>query len=408
MNRLGIPGLYPWQDETIGAILNDDDVFVSAPTGGGKSAVFQISAIMESGRALTLVISPLRALQLDQVQALKRKGVCSELLNSDLSKQERKDIMDKLPETCLLYLAPEQLKSGDLTDALRRCFVKRVVVDEAHILPQAELDFRPSYGQIEAFIKSLPVRPQIVACTATATKRERKRIIAALGMEGPKLFVHPVRRNNLRLLVKKIEGGGKYRTQEDSLFHEVENVLSRQKKKDGVIVYCPTVARVERLHKWLSARGWKVGKYTGEMSEKARQRAQKSFLSGKKSVMIATNAFGLGINKPDVRLIIHAGLPLTLSGYVQEIGRAGRDGKSAKCILFYSPADVDSNRRTLSLTRNPEAASYGVSGLNALKDLIRSTECLWRGIEKYYGEKPSKPCAHCAHCLRGSTKLAGL
>ena len=399
LDQLDIPDLYSWQADAVSAILNDDDVFVSAPTGGGKSAVFQIPAIMESGRALTIVISPLRALQLDQVQALKKRGVYAELLNSDLSQSERKRILDKLPETCLLYLAPEQLTRKDLNDALRQCFVKRIVVDEAHVLPQTELDFRPSYGKIKTFIQELPVRPQIAACTATATNRERSRIIEALGMDEPRCFIQPVRRKNLLLLVKKIEAGSRHQKQESILFHEIEHVLSEQKKRTAVIVYCPTVARVERLHKWLSARKWKVGKYTGEMPQQKRQKAQRDFLSGEKPIMIATNAFGLGINKPDVRLIVHAGLPLTLSGYVQEIGRAGRDGKTAKCILFYSSADVESNKRILSLTKNPEAANYGVSGLNALKDLITSSECIWYGIAKYYGEKLSEPCGHCAHCL---------
>lgn len=406
LKKLGVKNLYPWQAKAVTAILGDEDVFAVAPTGGGKSLLFQLPAVMESGRALTIVISPLRALQADQVQSLKEKEIAAELLNSDLSAQERKKVLNELPGTSLLYLAPEQLGSRELRDALQRCFVKRLVVDEAHILPQVETEFRPAYGQIRQFICTLPLRPQIIACTATATQAERDRIIEALGMCKPQIFMQPVRRDNLLLLVQRLKSKDKAQKLKDNLFHAVERTLFQQGKNDSIIVYCPTIKRVEQLQKWLSGRGWKAGKYTGEMSQKERQKIQRAFLSGKTPILVATNAFGLGINKPDVRLIIHAGLPLTLSGYVQEIGRAGRDGKPAVCVLFYTTSDVERNKRILARAKNDAAVHRGIEGLNALKNLIESKKCLWCGIEKYYGEKSNELCGHCLRCMEGKRKIS--
>lgn len=163
-------------------------------------------------------------------------------------------------------------------------------------------------------------------------------------------------------------------------------------------MYCPTVKRVKKLRKWLKGRGWKAIAYTGKMSKKKRIKAQQEFFSGSKKIIVATNAFGLGINKPNIRRIIHAGLPLTLSGYTQEIGRAGRDGKKAKCILLYTDSDFQRNERILKQSESKKAVRYGLKGLNALKKLLKSSKCLWSGIEEYYGQKSSGPCGHCSHC----------
>lgn len=399
IKQLGIDKLYPWQEEVVNAILNDDDVFVTAPTGAGKSVLFQVPAIMELGYALTIVVSPLRALQLNQIQELKMAGVQAEYLNSDLSNQERRKVLDKLQKICLLYLAPEQLRREDLHTALKECFVKRIVIDEAHILPQVELEFRPAYGKIREFIQSLPDRPQILACTATATAEDRRRIIKALGMKEQKKFIMPVRRDNLQLLIKDIKPNKNSCEPDSNLFHAVERAISQQRKKDSVIVYCPTVSRSEKLQKWLSGRGFKVGLYTGKTSQNKREKVQEGFFSGKPSIIVATNAFGLGINKPDVRLIIHAGIPLTLSEYVQELGRAGRDGAPAASLLFRVSGDFDKNKHILSYSKKQKEVRRSIRDLSALKDLLDSQECLWRGIETYFGEKPGKPCGCCSRCV---------
>lgn len=397
LHRLGVSELYPWQKVPQQVILRGDDIFVSAPTGGGKSLLFQLPSIMEEGQAITLVISPLRALQVDQAQQLQAKGIPVAILNSDLSASERRSVLEQLPDLCMLYLAPEQLRNSDLAEALSRCQVARVVVDEAHILPDAMLGFRKAYGRIGAFISSLPERPQVIACTATARPRDRKQILKALGVPDAKVFTSPVRRENLRLHVKKVDD------RKNTMYHSVERALkhwkkhSKRKNRGSVIIYCPTVKGVKRLHKFLKARGWHTKRYTGKTSQKKRRETQEAFLSGETPIIIGTNAFGLGINKPDVRLIIHAGLPLTMSGYVQEIGRAGRDGKKADCILLYTKGDAGRNKNILS-QGNCKAARRGIKDLDALKRLVQSGKCLWRGIEKYYGERPQKRCGTCCRC----------
>lgn len=397
LEKMGISELYPWQGPPLQSVLGGDDVFVSAPTGGGKSLLYQVPAVMDEGRALTIVISPHRALQVDQVLSLQAKGVPAVSLNSDLSNLERGAILEELQTYNLIYCAPEQLERGDLQEHLSRCRVARVVVDEAHILPEAILGFRKAYRRIGEFIAALPERPQVIACTATATPKDRKRILKSLGIPDATVFTFPVRRENLRIQVKKIEGNKR------EMYRSVERALKKWKKhgnrkeRGSVIIYCPTVKGVKRIHKYLKARGWHTKQYTGKTPREKRRETQEAFLSGETPIVIATNAFGLGINKPDVRLIIHAGLPLTMNGYVQEIGRAGRDGKKANCILFYTKGDAGRNKNILS-QGNRKAAQRGIKGLNALKKLVSSKECLWRGIERYFGEKPGKRCKRCCRC----------
>lgn len=237
----------------------------------------------------------------------------------------------------------------------------------------------------------------MIACTATARPKVRKRILKALRVPEAKVFALPVRREDLRISIKKVEGG------RGEMFRAVERALgqwkksSNRKERGAVIIYCPTVKGVKRLHKYLAARDWHTKKYTGKTSQKKRRKTQEAFLSGDAPIVIATNAFGLGINKPDVRLIIHAGLPLTMSGYVQEIGRAGRDGKRADCILFHTKGDPGRNKSILN-QGSRKAARRGIQDLNALTKLLQSDKCLWRGIEKYFGERPRKRCGTCCRC----------
>ena len=185
---------------------------------------------------------------------------------------------------------------------------------------------------------------------------------------------------------------------EHTLFQSVERELSKWDEHGAVIIYCPTVQRVKRLYKWLIARDYPVSKYHGKMRHAKRSAAQAAFMFGKRPVMVATNAFGLGIDKPDVRLIIHAGLPLSMDGYVQEVGRAGRDGKKSRCVLFYTKSDFDRNKRTLSQSGGRKAVARRLKRLNALHGLVDSKKCLWRVIEKYFGEKPQKKCRKCCRC----------
>lgn len=404
MKKLGVANLRPQQEAPMEAILDGKDVIVLMPTSGGKSLLYQLPAVMEPG-SLTLVISPLKALQLDQVDALRSKGIRAAVLNSDLSAAEHRDVLEDMTEHGgLLYLAPEQLRSPAVAEALQSCpILTRIAVDEAHILPQAKDDFRKAYGKIGSFIDSLPLHPQVIALTATATRNDVARIRKSLGIPNAERFRTPLRRDNLHLCIKnidnsKIRKGKRKPSTENVLFQSVERELSKWDKDGAVIIYCPTVKLVKRLCKWLKARDYPVGKYHGKMKHAKRKAAQQAFMRGKKPIMAATNAFGLGIDKPDVRLVIHAGLPLSMDGYVQEIGRAGRDGKKSRCVLFFTKADFERNKRILSHSGGNKAIRRKLKRLNALHGLVDSKKCLWRVIEKYFGEKPRKKCRKCCRC----------
>lgn len=405
--KLGVANLRPQQEAPMEAILNNEDVIILMPTSGGKSLLYQLPAVMEPD-SLTLVISPLKALQLDQVESLRSKGIRAAVLNSDLSAAEHRDVLEDMTEHGgLLYLAPEQLRSPTVAEALQSCpILTRIAVDEAHILPQSKDDFRKAYGKIGSFIDSLSLHPQVIALTATATRKDVARIRKSLNIDNASLFRTPMRRDNLRLYIKRIEAGGKTRkggqSIEHTLFQSVERELSKWDKDGTVIIYCPTVKLVKRLCKWLKARDYPVGKYHGKMKHAKRKAAQAAFMSGKKPIMVATNAFGLGIDKPDVRLVIHAGLPLSMDGYVQEIGRAGRDGKKSRCVLFFTKADFERNKRILSHSGGNKAIRRKLKRLNALHGLVDSKKCLWRVIEKYFGEKPQKKCEKCCRCRQKS------
>lgn len=395
MEKLGVQEFRPCQKQVFEKIFSARNVFAIIPTAGGKSLLYQLPALMGDG--LTLVFSPTKSLQVDQVTKLRERDLSAAYCNSDLSKAERKAVLDGLPHTRLLYIAPEQLQCEDMQEALARCHVSRVAIDEAHILPKAQMGFRRAYAKIGEFIASLSRKPQVIICTATATKRVRKQILGSLGVEDVDIFQAPVRRENLKLQIKKLE------TQK-SLRHAVERALDKwkhstgRKKRGSVIIYCPTVREVKRTYQWLKARDWKVQKYTGKTPQRKREQAIRRFMSGEYPIMVATNAFGLGIDKPDVRLVIHAGMPLSLDGYVQEFGRAGRDGKAAKCLLLYTPGDYGRNKAILNHAANKKSARQGVKDLNSLAKLLKSKKCLWQQIERYFGEKSGKPCKKCCRC----------
>lgn len=395
LKKLGIANLRPQQEAPTEAILDGKDIIVLMPTSGGKSLLYQLPAVMEPGN-LTLVISPLKALQLDQVDALRSKGIRAAVLNSDLSTAEHSSVLEDMTRRGgLLYLAPEQLQNMAVADALRTANLTRIAVDEAHTLPQAKDDFRKAYGKVGSFIHSLPHRPQVIALTATATRNDVSLIRKSLGIPNAERFRTPLRRDNLHLCINpidnsKIRKGKRKPSTENVLFQSVERELSKWDEDGAVIIYCPTVKLVKRLCKWLKARDYPVGKYHGKMKHAKRKAAQQAFMRGKKPIMVATNAFGLGIDKPDVRLIIHAGLPLSMDGYVQEVGRTGRDGRKSRCVLFYTKSDFDRNKRILSQSGGRKAVARRLKRLNALHSLVDSKKCLWRVIEKYFGEKPQK------------------
>ncbi len=225
-------------------------------------------------------------------------------------------------------------------------------------------------------------------------------IAESLNMLPPKTFTFPIRRENLSLSVKLVEAKSVHNKREslyNNRFHSVEQELQAWNGKGSCIIYCPTVKMVKQLFKWLRARNYKIGKYHGKMKREERETAYEKFMSGKCPIIVATNAFGLGIDKPDVRLLIHAGLPLSMDGYVQEIGRAGRDGKRSRCVLFYANSDFTDNERILR-RGNEEVVYQKLKRLRALQDLVKSNKCIWQGIERYFGQKKTKKCGHCCNC----------
>ena len=400
---LGIVKLNHYQHRIMPAIYAGRDVFVMLSTGGGKSLLYQLPAICEKGRGVTIVICPLIALQQDQVMALSKKGIKAVAINSHLSKYKRKEILNDLTSYCLIYLAPEQLRKKDFLAALEGVDVNRVVVDEAHVLPQSMADFRPAYGEIGDFIDNLPFRPQILALTATATTYERKQIISALGMNEVKKFIFPVRRDNLSLYVKVLEpisGTGTKAERLESSFSQA--VLAELMEWDGngqAVIYAPFKKRANEIYDWLKANDApRLGLYTGDTKPKKRKKLVKKFKQGKIQVMIATSAFGLGIDVPNVHLVIHAGLPLSMDAYVQEIGRAGRNGKEARCVLYFAKSDYKTSQDYLSRKTSPNALPYALWRLTSLQSITDAKNCLWKEIERYYGEKPGKRCHTCCAC----------
>lgn len=402
LQKLGFTHLLPDQQAPLDAILAGADVIAILPTGSGKSLLYQLPAVMDGGQRLTLVISPLRALQKDQVDSLTAKGVQAAVLNSDLTPAQHEAVLAAMSEGGgLLYLAPEQLQNPTVAAALRQANIARIALDEAHILPQAKDGFRKAYGKIGKFTQTLPQRPQILALTATATRGDVRRIRKSLRMyEDTQIFRAPVRRENLHLVIKNVEPSKKGMRLDTVRFRAVERTLRKWNGKGAVIVFCPTVKMVKQLHKWLKARDYAVSKFHGKMKPKKRKKTQDAFMCGKKPIMVATNAFGLGIDKPDVRMVIHAGLPLSMDGYVQEIGRAGRDGKKARCVLIYTKSDFTRNERLLKQFGKQKTVYRKLKRLYALKKLVQSNQCLWRGIERYFGEKQHKKCKKCCNCRK--------
>lgn len=329
-DTFGYESFRPGQEKVINAVLAGRDCIAVMPTGAGKSLTFQLPAKILNGP--TLVISPLISLMKDQVDALLLKGFRATIINSTVSFEERRTRLGGLRrgEWDLLYLAPEALE-GTLRDFLQGCPIKLVVVDEAHCISSWGHDFRPAYRKLSGLKAQLGDVP-ILALTATATRKVAADIIRQLGMAKPEGFKGTFFRQNLRIICQK-KGAGR------DLRNEILDYLRRRPGESGII-YCMTRKNVESLAEFLRGKGIQAEAYHAGMTDKARARVQDNFLSGKTPVTVATIAFGMGIDKPNVRFVIHREMPRSIESYVQEIGRAGRDGNPSDCLLFYSWADV--------------------------------------------------------------------
>ncbi len=383
------------QEALIDAIMSGRDVLGVMPTGGGKSICYQIPALMLPG--LTIVVSPLISLMTDQVAALTEAGVPAAFLNSSLSLEQLRETYAKTAgaQYKLLYVAPERLENESFLSLISHVPVSLLAVDEAHCISQWGQDFRPSYLKIAAFIAQLPARPVVAAFTATATEQVRADIVSHLGLQNPLLNITGFDRPNLYFAVR----------QPASKLAATLQLVREQSGKSG-IVYCSTRASVERVCEFLSGKGIAATRYHAGLSEEERRANQDEFRFDRKTVMVATNAFGMGIDKSNVSFVIHYNMPKSLEAYYQEAGRAGRDGSSGECILLYAPGDVQTARFLIQNGGNEELdpdvqARVREGELQRLRQMTgycKTTDCLRGYILSYFGQSHPKTCGCCGNC----------
>ncbi len=388
----GYRSFKPIQQKAIVSILNGQDTFVVMPTGGGKSLCYQIPALMLEG--MTLVISPLISLMKDQVDQLLRLGISAACMNSMLDENQYRELRTQIQnnQIKILYVAPERLRSGDFMAVLRKQKIALVAVDEAHCVSQWGHDFRPSYHGISQFIRSLPKRPVVAAFTATATAETRTDIMQRLELIRPNIYRASFNRANLILSVHR-DGNRR---------EELLKFVQNHHRQNGII-YCNTRKEVDRIWDELRRAGIQAVRYHGGMEDWERNQNQDSFLQEKVNIIVATNAFGMGINKPDVRYVVHYNLPKNIESYYQEIGRAGRDGLPSLCVLFFSYSDVHINRYLLEQnSKSEERLAFELQKMDDMVQYATTKRCLRQHILHYFGENAKDNCSACSNCCEVS------
>lgn len=392
----GYDAFRPGQESVIDSILSGKDVCAIMPTGAGKSICYQIPAMLLPG--ITLVISPLISLMQDQVKALNEAGIAAAFINSSLSERAFHETVRKTRngDYKILYVAPERLVTEGFMELAKTIEISMVTVDEAHCISQWGQDFRPSYMNISQFVDMLEKRPIVSAFTATATENVREDIICTLGLQDPFVLVNGFDRENLFFQVEKPKSKEQY----------ILDYVASHESESGII-YCATRKNVDNLYNLLESKGFSVAKYHAGMSAEERKRMQDDFVFDFTSIVVATNAFGMGIDKSNVRYVIHYNMPQSMENYYQEAGRAGRDGLEAKCILLFSAQDIVINRlllehKEMTDLSPEELATVKERDMQRLQSMERycyTTECLRNYILKYFGENPEKPCGDCGNCL---------
>ena len=393
----GYDSFRPGQESVINAVLEGRDILAVMPTGAGKSLCYQVPAMLLSG--ITLVISPLISLMQDQVKALNEAGVDAAFINSSLYEKELNDTFKNAYKGHykIIYVAPERLMSEGFISLAKSIEISMITVDEAHCISQWGQDFRPSYMDIAEFINILGKRPIISAFTATATQNVREDIICSLGLSDPYFLVTGFDRENLFFQVDKPQNKERF----------ILDYIERHRGESGII-YCATRKNVDSLYTLLRKQNISVAKYHAGMSNEERKQMQDDFVFDYTSIVIATNAFGMGIDKSNVRFVIHYNMPSSMENYYQEAGRAGRDGLNSECILLFSPQDIIINRfllehKDFSDIDQIDAMTIrerDIKRLHIMEGYCYTTECLRNYILKYFDEDPKKPCDDCGNCLR--------
>ena len=386
------------QENIIDNISNGNDALCIMPTGGGKSICYQIPALMSDG--IAIVISPLISLMKDQVTSLNQNGIRAAYINSTLtSAQQSRAIYNAMRgEYKLIYVAPERLEVPAFLNLCNSIKISLIAVDEAHCVSQWGHDFRPSYLKIADFISKLDNRPVISAFTATATDAVKRDILNLLGLKNPYQITTGFDRKNLFFAVKRPQRKQK----------ELLAIVSEHKNQSGII-YCATRKNVEKVSDFLNDNGYDSLIYHAGLNSEIRNRNQEDFINDRCNLIVATNAFGMGIDKPDVRFVVHYNMPKNLENYYQEAGRAGRDGENSDCILLYSPGDVhtqkffiENNDENAELTeeQREKIKKNDYYKLNKMIGYCTSTTCLRNYILNYFGEYHTNDCNNCSACLK--------
>ncbi|MGX5586157.1 DNA helicase RecQ [Bacillus thuringiensis] len=375
------------QDETIKNVLDGKDTVCIMPTGGGKSICYQIPALVFEGT--TLVISPLISLMKDQVDTLVQNGISATYINSSISIAEANQRIQlaKQGHYKLLYVAPERLDSMEFVDQLIDMKIPMIAIDEAHCISQWGHDFRPSYLHIHRILDYLPEKPLVLALTATATPQVREDICNTLEINQENTIMTTFERENLSFSVIKGQDRNAYLAD-----------YIRQNQKESGIIYAATRKVVDQLYEDLMKAGVSVSKYHAGMSDSDRNEQQELFLRDEVSVMVATSAFGMGIDKSNIRYVIHYQLPKNMESYYQEAGRAGRDGLDSTCILLYSSQDVQVQRFLIDQSTGESRFSNELEKLQNMTDYCHTEQCLQSFILQYFGEEPKEDCGRCGNC----------
>ena len=386
--HFGYEKFRPHQKEIINNVLEKKDTLVLMPTGGGKSICYQIPALKFNG--LTIVISPLISLMKDQVDTLQTKGINAMYINSSLTQTQIKDIKEQIlkNEIKILYLAPERLVLKSFKEFILNIKVSLIAIDEAHCISQWGHDFRKDYRNLK-YLKEMFKDVPIIALTATATTEVKNDISKQLNLESPKIFTSSFNRKNLNIIIRN----------KTNSFAQILALLEKN-KNEAAIIYCNSRNDTQNLVENLNKYGFKALPYHAGISNKIREKNQEMFINNKIKIIVATIAFGMGIDKSNVRLVIHDTFSKSIESYYQEIGRAGRDGLESNCVLFYSQTDKKKHELFIDRSNNRETRISSNKKLNEMIEFCESSNCRKKHLLKYFGEKLiENNCNKCDICL---------